>query len=266
MAGRYSSSVTCVPRSWYIEANSTPTAPAPTMTMLLGSVFILRTSSLVTMRCAVRNQARQALDAAAGREDDVRGLEDPLAACARRAVLARLVDPDPTGSLEAAAALHPRDLVLGHEALEARPHPLHDRVAAAGHLGVVDPGLARQDDPELLGVAEPFDEGSRFQQRLRGDAAAMEARAANLVLVDQGDPQAQLGRAEGGAVTTGPRAENHEVEGVAGADGHRSGAVLAGARRRVAESGHWTDGTASVTARPLGVHWRNRRSFAPPAP
>ncbi len=48
--GRYSSSVTLTPRSWNIEANSTPTAPAPTMTMSFGSVSILRTSSLVTMR------------------------------------------------------------------------------------------------------------------------------------------------------------------------------------------------------------------------
>ena len=31
-------------------ANSTPTAPAPTMTMSLGSVSIFRTSSLVTIR------------------------------------------------------------------------------------------------------------------------------------------------------------------------------------------------------------------------
>ena len=48
--GRYSSSVTLTPTSLYMLANSTPTAPAPTMTMSLGSVSILRMSSLVTIR------------------------------------------------------------------------------------------------------------------------------------------------------------------------------------------------------------------------
>ena len=42
--------MTLTPTSWNIDANSTPTAPAPTMTMSFGSVSIRRTSSLVTMR------------------------------------------------------------------------------------------------------------------------------------------------------------------------------------------------------------------------
>ncbi len=50
MLGRYSSNVTFVPTSWYMLANSTPTAPAPTTTMSFGSVDIFRTSSLVTIR------------------------------------------------------------------------------------------------------------------------------------------------------------------------------------------------------------------------
>ena len=50
MFGRYSSSVTLTPTSWNIDANSTPTAPAPTITMSFGSVSSRRTSSLVTIR------------------------------------------------------------------------------------------------------------------------------------------------------------------------------------------------------------------------
>jgi hypothetical protein len=50
IAGRYSSSVTCEPRSWYIDANSTPTAPAPMMITDPGSVSMRSTSSLVTIR------------------------------------------------------------------------------------------------------------------------------------------------------------------------------------------------------------------------
>ncbi len=47
--GRYSRTVTLTPRSAYMLANSTPTAPAPTMTMSLGTVSMRRMSSLVTM-------------------------------------------------------------------------------------------------------------------------------------------------------------------------------------------------------------------------
>ena len=50
IAGRYSSSVTDAPRSWYIDANSTPTAPAPMMMMLAGIESMRRTSSEVTIR------------------------------------------------------------------------------------------------------------------------------------------------------------------------------------------------------------------------
>ena len=50
MAGRYSSRVTLTPKSWNIEANSEPTAPAPTMTMLAGRSDIFSTSSEVSTR------------------------------------------------------------------------------------------------------------------------------------------------------------------------------------------------------------------------
>ena len=47
MAGRYSRSVTWLPMSWKKLANSTPTAPAPTMTMPVGAASRRRMSSLV---------------------------------------------------------------------------------------------------------------------------------------------------------------------------------------------------------------------------
>ncbi len=50
IADRYSSSVTWAPRSWNIEANSTPTAPAPITMMLAGIVVERRMSSEVTIR------------------------------------------------------------------------------------------------------------------------------------------------------------------------------------------------------------------------
>src|SRR4029079_1262581 len=73
----------------------------------------------------------------------------------------------------------------------------------------------------VLGVLHPLDEAGRFEQGLRRDAAAMEARPADLVLVDEGDLQAELGRPEGGRVAARARAEHDEIEVIGGADGHR---------------------------------------------
>ena len=50
IAGRYSRRVTAVPMSWKKLANSTPTAPPPTMTMLFGASARRRMSSLVRIR------------------------------------------------------------------------------------------------------------------------------------------------------------------------------------------------------------------------
>ena len=81
------------------------------------------------MRVPSGREAGQRLHARAGGEDDVRGLEDALAAGARRAVLAGLQDADLVGAVEPAATLDPGHLVLVDEALEPGPHPLDDRVA-----------------------------------------------------------------------------------------------------------------------------------------
>ena len=89
-------------------ANSTPTAPAPTITMSLGSVSILRTSSLVTMRFPSGSRPGSDLT----REPVARmtsvAFEDALAARAGRAVLAGLADPDLARAVEPAAARRSR--------------------------------------------------------------------------------------------------------------------------------------------------------------
>ena len=53
----------------------------------------------------------------------------------------------------------------------------------------------------------------------------MEARAADLVLVDEGDLEAQLGGPEGGRVAAGAGAEHDEIEVVGRADSHGSGSL-----------------------------------------
>src|SRR6185369_16845437 len=169
---------------------------------------------------AVDREARQRLDPRAGGEDHVVRLEEPVATLAGRAVLAVLADADLRRALEAAAALDPGDLVLVDQRLEAGPEALHDLVAAGGHLDEVDLRLAGQLQPEVLRVPDALREGGRFEQRLRRDAPAMEARPADLVLVDEGDLEPQLGCPERGRVPAGARAEDDEIERVGGADGH----------------------------------------------
>ena len=111
-------------------------------------------------------------------------------------------------------------LFLSTRVLRPGPHPLHDLVAAGRHLGVVDGRLAGEDDAVVLEVVGPVHHLGRFEERLGRDAAPMEAGPADLVLVDERDPEAELGGPEGGRVAAGPRAQDDEVEVVGGADGH----------------------------------------------
>ena len=116
ICGRYSSSVTLTPTSWNMLANSTPTAPAPTITMSLGSVSILSTSSLVTIRLPSGSRPGSDLTrepVAMMTSVAFRTRSPPRA---RRAVLARLADPDLARTVELPAAGDPGHLVLVDEA------------------------------------------------------------------------------------------------------------------------------------------------------
>jgi hypothetical protein len=59
------------------------------------------------------------------------------------------------------------------------------------------------------------DHGGHVEERLRGDAAHVEADAAEHgVALDEGDPLAEVRRAEGGGVAAGAGAEDDDVEAV----------------------------------------------------
>jgi hypothetical protein len=60
----------------------------------------------------------------------------------------------------------------------------------------------------------------RFEQGLGGDAAAVKAGPAQLVLVDERHTEPQLGRPESGRVTARACAQDDEVEVVGGTDCH----------------------------------------------
>ncbi len=89
----------------------------------------------------------------------------------------------------------------------------------------------------------------------------MEARAADLVLVDESDLEPKLGRPEGRRVTAGARAEHDEIEVIGRADGHQSGSlrIAAGSprpgpeRRPGGRVGHRVDGTRGRAQRQMMV-------------
>ena len=69
--------------------------------------------------------------------------------------------------------------------------------------------LVRGLDTELSGLTSLIRDLTGVQQRLGGDAAVVQAGAAELVLLDQGDVQAQLRPAQGSGVTTATASEDH---------------------------------------------------------
>jgi hypothetical protein len=102
-------------------------------------------------------------------------------------------------------------------------------------------------------MARAIDHLGRFEERLGRDTAQVETRAADLVLVDERDPETELGRPERGRVAAGARAEYDEVEVVGRADSDRSAPLVTGVprpaiapHRAFGMAGHRLDGTRLV--------------------
>ena len=148
---------------------------------------------------AVDLEAGQRLHERAGGQHDVLA-DDPLA-----------VDLDRVRRDELAGALDVRDLGGLDQALQALVEPVDDAVLVgvdARHVDAEQLGL----DAELLRLAGLVGDLAGVQQRLRRDAAAVQAGAAELVLLDQRDRQVQLDGAQRGRVTAAAAAENYNVK------------------------------------------------------
>src|SRR6185437_3698439 len=70
----------------------------------------------------------------------------------------------------------------------------------------------RQRDAELVEFLQLRVDLRDMQQRLRGDAADIEAGTANVLLLHDADMRAKLRRANGGHVATDARADHENVE------------------------------------------------------
>ena len=196
---------------------------------------------MVTIRRAVGHEPRQALDPAARGDDHVGRLEDPLAAGARRAVLAGLADADRFGPSSRPRPATQVTLFLSTRLLR----PVHIRLTTAsrrvGDRGVVDARArpaGRSRSPSAARARSTCSADSRSA------LVGMQPRWRHVPPILSSSTSAtrrpELGGPEGGRVAAGAGAEDDEVEVVAGADGHRVG------QPRELRDGDRLDGTRAV--------------------
>ncbi len=134
---------------------------------------------------------------------------------------------------ELADATHRRDLAhLGHRR-QAAGELAHHLVLVPEQLGAVDLRFA-EADAEVGEVLDLVDHRGDVQQRLRRDAADVEADAAQRrVALDQDHLEAEVGGAEGGRIAAGAGAEHQQVA----VEVDRTGVARCGGRRGAAAAG-----------------------------
>jgi hypothetical protein len=119
-------------------------------------------------------------------------------------------DGDPIRRRETRGALVNVHLTAGQELLHAAGELLHDLVLARNQRGPVDLRLA-DDDAVLLGALDLLVEMRGHDPRLGGDAAPVQARATQFVLLDDGGLQAQLRGTDRGHITARAGADDDDV-------------------------------------------------------
>ena len=149
---------------------------------------------------AVELDARQRLHGGAGGDDQVLGLD--------------LLGADLDGAAVAHAAIpsDDLDLVLLHQVLHALEQLVHDGVAPGRDPGVVERDALRRDAELLAADRHAVVQLRRLQQRLGRDATDVEAGASELVRLDQGHLEAELGGPDRGGVPAHAPAEDRDVE------------------------------------------------------
>ena len=105
--------------------------------------------------------------------------------------------------------LHALAFARGFDALA---HRQDDLLLALHHPGEVHLGLGNAD-AERCGVADLAKHIGAGKQRLGGNAAPVQARAAEFGALDDGDLGAELRGAKRGNITGGPTAEHHDALG-----------------------------------------------------
>ncbi len=208
MRGKNSRIVTSVPKLRKIDANSTPTAPAPITMSDFGGALRLRISMLVRIVASAFNPGSSLAS-------------DPLARitffaftwlfCAVRihvhrvhAILRTARQPSKTRKN--------RDLVLLHQELKALHVLRDDRVLARQHRRPIERRRPDPRDAVLRRVLQVVPELGVEQQRLGRNAAHVQARPAQLrARVNQRDLQPILRPANRRRIPSRPAADHRHV-------------------------------------------------------
>ena len=114
---------------------------------------------------------------------------------------------------EACGAFDPVDLVLLEQELDPFCQAGDDAILALLHLRHVDGDRRFADgDAPLLRVLHNLERVRMLEERLGGNASPKQAGAAQgLLFLDDGDFEAELGGADGGHVSAGTGADDHDV-------------------------------------------------------
>ena len=112
---------------------------------------------------------------------------------------------------ERADAVEDRDLLRLHEAGEALDEAVDDLLLAGLRRGEVDDRRAGLD-AELGGMGDVALHRGGLEERLRRDAATVEARAAHLGHLDERDVETGGSGVQRGAVSAGSTADHDEIE------------------------------------------------------
>src|SRR5690606_18413937 len=119
---------------------------------------------------------------------------------------------------EAPEALQPADLVLAEQELDALRHPVDDGRLARLHLRNVDAHAVDADAVRIVAVAHQRIRLARREQRLRRNAADVQARSTERELalgvaptLDAGDVHAELRGADRRDVAAGAGSDDDDV-------------------------------------------------------
>src|ERR1035441_8745542 len=160
----------------------------------------------------VRLQAGQHARPRAGGDDDVFGLIGAGWKRTFRRFAFGGLHHHLAGRVDSGFAPDDRHFILFHEKADAVVEPLGHRARTRDHgFRVVADIVGLQ--PVVLGVLHVMEYFRRAQQRLGGDAAPVQANAAEIVALDYRGLEAELRRADGGDIAAGAGADNQYVEG-----------------------------------------------------
>ena len=190
--------VTSAPKDFQALANSQPMTPPPSTIADAGHVVEVERVLAGDHALPVELEAGQRAGVGAAGQDEV------------LSGVGVAVDANRLSRTEPARALDDRDLATLDQALQAFVEPPDGAVLVgvdAGHVDAFEGGL----DAELLSSRGSVGNLAGVQQGLGRDAAAVQAGAADLVLLDQDNRLAELGGPQRCGIAAAAAAEDDEV-------------------------------------------------------